>query len=226
MASKSHKIAWVMVAVSLITVSAFALLPSSGDPTTFKTSVFGDTYVSTANPTAMYGRDTSFWVSKVGPVENWGLLSFDVASSLPASVVIVRARIKMLVTQSYGTFPATLVAGRLLADFSEATVTYNTAPAAAFDVSSNTVFTKGPMNGFTAFVDVTQQLRAWRDSGQKTLFGLVLTMDRATANAGIAFASRESTSLDGPILQVFTLPPGQYGYRIPLGETFVVRTSN
>ena len=26
--------------------------------------------------------------------------------------------------------------------------------------------------------------------------------------------------------QVFTLPPGQYGYRIPLGETFVLRTSN
>jgi len=226
MASKSHKIAWVLVAVSLIAVSAFALLPSSGDPTTFKTSATGDTYVSTATPTAAYGGDTILWVSKVGSLENWGLLSFDIASKLPASVVIVKARIKLLVTQSYGTFPATMVAGRLLADFNEATVTYNTAPAAAFDVSSNTVFTRGPMNGFTAFVDVTQQLKAWRDSGQKTLLGLVLTMDRATANAGIAFASRESTNLEGPILQVFTLPPGQYGYRIPLGETFVLRTSN
>ncbi len=226
MASKSYKIAWVMVALSFITVSAFALLPSSGDPTVFRMSAFGDTYVSTANPTAAYGSDTVLWASKVGSVENWGYVSFDVASKLPASVVIVRARIKLLVTQSYGTFPATMVAGRLLADFNEATVTYNTAPAAAFDVSSNTVFTKGPMYGFTAFVDVTQQLMAWRNSGQKTLFGLILAMDRTTANAGIAFASRENTNLEGPVLQVFTLPPGQYGYSIPLGEAFVVRTSN
>ncbi len=225
MISKSHTVAWVMVALSLFAVSAFAVLPSSGDPTVFKMSAFGDTYVSTANPTVSYGRDTVLWVSKVGPVENWGYISFDLASKLPASVVIVRARIKLLVTQSVGTFPATMVAGRLLADFNEATVTYNTAPAAAFDVSSSIVFTKGPMNGFTAFADVTQQLKVWRDSGQKTLFGLVLTMDRATANAGIAFASHENTNVDGPILQVFTLPPGQYGYGIHLGDAFVVRTS-
>jgi len=223
---KSYKVAWVMVAVSLITVSGFALLTSSGDPTTFKVSSVGDTYVSTANPTAAYGKDTDVWVSKVGSVENWGYLSFDIASKLPAGVVIVKARIKLLVDQSYGAFPAQTVMGRLLADFSEATVTYNTAPAASFDVSTKTVFDKRPMLGFTVFVDVTKQLMTWRDSGQRTLFGLVLTMDPATANAGIAFASRENTNLEGPVLQVFTLPPGQYGYSISPGEVFAIRTSN
>ncbi len=158
MAFKSSKVAWVVVAVSLIAVSSFAFLPSSGDPTTFKVSAAGDAYVSTANPTAAYGKDVDVWVSKVGSVENWGYLSFDIASKLPAGVVVVKARLKLLVDQSYGVFPAQTVAGRLLADFNEATLTYNT--------------------------------------------------------------------LEGPVLQVFTLPPGQYGYSISPGEILAVRTSN
>jgi len=226
MAFKSSKVAWVVVAVSLIAVSSFAFLPSSGDPTTFKVSAAGDAYVSTANPTAAYGKDVDVWVSKGGSVENWGYLSFDIASKLPAGVVVVKARLKLLVDQSYGVFPAQTVAGRLLADFNEATLTYNTAPAASFDISTNTLFAKRPMLGFTVFIDVTGQLMTWRNSGQRTLFGLVLTMDHATANAGIAFASRENTLLEGPVLQVFTLPPGQYGYSISPGEILAVRTSN
>jgi len=226
MSFKSYRVAWVMVALSLIIVSSFALLASSGDPTTFKVSAAGDAYVSTANPTAAYGKGTDVWVSKVGSVENWGYLSFDIASKLPAGVAVVRARIRLLVDQSYGAFPAQTVAGRLLADFNEATVTYNTAPAATFDASTNTVFDKRPMLGFTVFVDVTKQLQAWRSSGQRTLFGLVLTMGPATANAGIAFASRENSLLDGPVLQIFTVPPGQYGYSISPRETFGVRSAN
>jgi len=223
---KSYKVAWVMVALSLIAVSGFALLASSGDPTTFKVSASGDAYVSTANPAAVYGKDADVWVSKVGSVENWGYLSFDLASKLPAGAAVVRARIRLLVDQSYGAFPAQTVTGRLLADFNEATVTYNTAPAASFDTSTNTVFDKRPMLGFTVFVDVTKQLQTWRGSGQRTLFGLVLTMDSGTANAGIAFASRENALLDGPVLQIFTVPPGQYGYSISPGEIFAVRSSN
>jgi len=226
MAFRSSKVAWVLVAVSLIAVSSFALLPSSGDPTTFKVSAVGDAYVSTASPTAAYGKDVDVWVSKVGSVETWGYLSFDIASKLPAGVVIVRARIKLLVDQSYGMFPAQTVTGRLLAGFNEATVTYNTAPASSFDKSTNTLFDKRPMLGFTVFIDVTGQLMTWRDTGQRTLFGLVLTMDHATANAGIAFASRENPLLEGPVLQVFTLPPGQYGYSISPGEILAVRESN
>jgi len=223
---RSYKVAWVIVALSLITVSGYALLSSSGDPTTFKVSAAGDAYVSTANPTAAYGKDADVWVSKVGSVENWGYLSFDVASKLPPGVVVVRARIKLLVDQSYGAFPVQTVTGRLLADFNESTLTYNTAPAAAFDTSTKTLFDRRPMLGFTVFVDVTKQLQAWLSSGQRTLLGLVLTMDPATANAGIAFASRENTNLEGPVLQVFTLPPGQYGYNIPREDVFMIRTSN
>src|SRR5437870_4779789 len=83
MAFKSSKVAWVVVAVSLIAVSSFAFLPSSGDPTTFKVSAAGDAYVSTANPTAAYGKDVDVWVSKVGSVENWGYLSLISRLSYP-----------------------------------------------------------------------------------------------------------------------------------------------
>lgn len=226
MAFRSYKVAWAMVALSLITVSGFALLSSSGDSTTFKVSVFADTYVSTANPTAAYGADTVIWVSKGGTAENWGLVSFSAASRLSADAVVVRARVKLLVDQSSGTFPAQTITGRLLADFTEASVTYNTAPAAAFDASTTSLFDKRPMPGFTVFIDVTKQLMAWRNSGQRTNFGLVLTMAAATVNAGIAFASRENPNLEGPVLQVFTVAPGLYGYSIPHGDVFVIRTSN
>src|SRR5437899_1078754 len=205
MAFKSSKVAWVVVAVSLIAVSSFAFLPSSGDPTTFKVSAAGDAYVSTANPTAAYGKDVDVWVSKVGSVENWGYLSFDIASKLPAGVVVVKARLKLLVDQSYGVFPAQTVAGRLLADFNEATLTYNTAPAASFDISTNTLFAKRPMLGFTAFIHVTAHLMTWRNCGQRTLFGPVFTMDPGTANEWLPFASRDHPPLKRPVPHCSTL---------------------
>src|SRR5438445_11495837 len=152
---KSYKVAWVMVALSLIAVSGFALLASSGDPTTFKVSAPGDAYVSTANPAAVYGKDADVWVTKVASDENWRYLSFDLASKLPAGAAVVRARIRLLVDQSYGAFPAQTVTGRLVADFNEATVPSNTPPAASFQRTTPTVFEKRPILGLTDFVEGT-----------------------------------------------------------------------
>src|SRR5438445_4341384 len=106
---KSYKVAWVMVALSLIAVSGFALLASSGDPTTFKVSASGDAYVSTANRPAVYGKDADVWVSKVGSSENGGYLPFVLASKLPAGAGAEKGRLAILVDQSYGAFPTQTV---------------------------------------------------------------------------------------------------------------------
>lgn len=229
MSFRSRKVAWVIVALSFVTVSAFAMIAAS-DPTstTFKFNALRDTSLSTTSPDTVYGGATVLWVSKSGNAQNWGLISFDVASKLQPTDTVISARIKLMVSQSTGSFPATMTTGRLLGDFSEATTTYNTRPAASFDTITSTLFDKQPGPGKAIFVDVTNQLAAWQQSGQRTPFGVELTMSSGTVNAGIAFASRENTYLEGPVIQIFTLPPGQtvYGYTISLGGLFAVRTAN
>lgn len=228
MALSRQKVAWIIVALSLVTVTAFATFVAS-DPTstTFRFGASGDTMVSTASPATAYGGAAVFWVSKSGNAENWGLISFDASSKLQLTDVVVSARLKLIVNSSSGNFPATMLTGRLLSGFNEATVTYNTKPSATFDAATATLFDKQPGPGKAIFVDVTSQVNAWHKSGQTVPFGVELKMSSATANAAVAFASRENPSLEGPVLQIFTLPPGQvYGYVISLGGVFGVRTTN
>lgn len=225
----SHKIAWVIVAVCFVTVSAFAMLASS-DPnaTTLRTGAFGDTTVSSSSPDTNYGYTNTIFVSKSASGANLGLISFDAASLLEPNDVILSARVKLLVVSSTGTFPAVMTTARLLADFSETTVTYSTAPPAAPNPVTSFTFDKRPGPGKTIFLDVTAQFMAWKGSGQQSRFGIQLSMVDSTVNAGVAFASRENTYYEGPVLQIFTLPPGQtpYGYVIWLGGVFAIRPSN
>lgn len=225
----NHKIAWVIVAVCLVTVSAFAMFATS-DPnaTTLRDGAIADTSVSSTSPYTNYGSATMIMVSKTSSGENLGLVAFDPNSVLEAGDIIVSARVKLLVVSSTGTFPAVMNTARLLADFGEMTTTYSTKPAAASDLISTFSFDKRPGPGKTVMIDVTAQLMAWISSGQKTYFGLQLSMDSATANAGVAFASRENTVYEGPVLQIFTLPPGQtpYGYVVWLGGILAIRPAD
>src|SRR3989442_15230271 len=101
--------------------------------------------------------------------------------------------------------------GRLFADLSETTVTFNTMPAVATDVITGLLFDKTPGPGKTVMIDVTQQIKLWRASGQIGNFGIYRARDPATATAGVAFASRDNPTTDSqPTLQIFPLPPGVY----------------
>lgn len=224
---RSHKVAWVIVALSFVTVSAFVMLASSDTPTTLRMGALADTSVSSTSPSTNYGGAPVIWVSRSSAGESLGLMAFDPASKLEPGDIIVSARVKLIVNASTGTFPAVMTTTRLLATFSETTVTYSTKPAAS-DPSTSFSFDRRPGPGKTIFINVTAQLMAWRSSGQKTYFGLQLSMVSSTVNAGVAFASHENAYMEGPVLQIFTVPPGQnpYGYVIWMGGIFAIRPSN
>jgi hypothetical protein len=214
------------VALSLITVIASAIFATS-DPTstTFKVDAYGDTYVSNAAPNTLYGEAPVIWVSSGGDAQNLGLISFDVTSKFEPGEILVSARIRIFVNTSMGTFPATIVAQRLLAGFDEATTTFSTRPPWAADPATSILFDKRPGPGKTIMVDVTKQLAAWLDTGTNTPFGIQFSVSGASAPVGVAFASGENGYQSGPVLQIYTLPPGHTPYGIGLwqGGVFGIR---
>jgi len=95
-----------------------------------------------------------------------------------------------------------------------------------FDTSTTVVFSQPPGVGSQVSVDVTKQIHRWHSYGGPSNYGTVLVMDPAVSNAGVGFASRESTSATGPILEVSYKPNphGIYGYAIePMGAVPVLR---
>src|SRR2546422_5725875 len=97
MGIKYLKAVWVIAALGLVAVSGFAFLGASSDSTTIRFVASADSYVSSVYPTTVYGYGTSFWVSKTGTAENWGLVSFSVYSKLKSTDVIFIARFKLVV---------------------------------------------------------------------------------------------------------------------------------
>jgi len=228
MGFKDRKASWVIVVLCLAFVSAFATFAASTSASTsFKVFPAADTYVASTSPNTAYGDAMTLWVSKSGDSQSWALISFNAASKLRPTDILVGARIKLIVDQGSGTFPAVLTAGQVLQGFSESTTTYNTRPATSFLVSSIVFFDKRPGPDKSVTIDVTKQLMAWDAGGRAGNFGIVLAMDPATRDAGIAFASRENADLRAPFLQIFTVPPGQtpYGYVLGPIENFAMQIS-
>lgn len=151
----------------------------------------GDTYTSSSLPASNFG---SLGAINVG-AGNTGLIRFSLASGLPAGTTspqITKATLYLFVrtVSTPGNINLNLVAGA----WAEATVTGGSAPG----TGAFTANAPSPAAGSWMAVDVTTAVRSWVDNpGQN--FGLALS---PSGGAVAAFDSKESTTGNGPILDI------------------------
>lgn len=222
-------ILWVLVSLALVCVSATAAVTAfNSTPVTFRVPASADTYLSASAPSQSFGSAATLWVSQSSSGgAKWSLLRFDLFGKLRPGDLVVNAKILLTTAAVQGdSWPAALRSGRATTGWSESNATWANAPMLVFDTSTTVVFSQPPGVGSQVSVDVTKQIHRWHSYGGPSNYGTVLVMDPAVSNAGVGFASRESTSATGPILEVSYKPNphGIYGYAIePMGAVPVLR---
>jgi len=229
-AVSNQSLAWVLVAVTLVTVSVMgAVTALQSPPLKFTASASGDTYLSSYAPETPDGTATVLWVSNGGGFINWTLIQFNILGKLRPTDLVMQATMKLTVSDaSAPTWPVVLTTGRTLKAWGENSTTFSSAPKLAFDTSTSTVIgTDGaPSPGDTLTIDVSKQLRRWQSYGGPSNFGTVLLFGPDIGEAAIGLASRENPQLGHPVLEV-TFRPGPrtiYGDALDPFEIALART--
>ncbi|MGQ0797179.1 MAG: DNRLRE domain-containing protein [Methanobacteriota archaeon] len=221
MPSRSRTVAWVFVALALVSVSAFSVVTAlNSPPRTFFARVAGDTTLSTFNADDPQGRETTLTVSRSGGELNWSLIQFNLNGQLRPGDLIKEARVQFHVVSASGAdFPATIVTGRLLTSWSENTASFETKPLMAFDTRTATLVRELPEPGAGIWIDVSKQLMRWHSYGGPSNFGTVLQIASDVDDATLSFASKENAQYTGPRMQVQYSPgpPSLYGYVLESG---------
>ena len=219
---------WIAVVASLVSVSALSVVTAlNSEPKVFFVRASGDTTLSTFFADEPMGRDDTLWLTAADGELNWSLVSFNLAGQLRPGDLIREARVQFHVVTSQGTaFPATIVTGRLLKSFSEASTTWDTKPLMGFDTRTATIVKAPPEPGAGIWIDVSKQLHRWHSYGGPSNFGTVLQLitDSAlqlngTAGASLGLASRENVDYQMPRIQISYAPgpPSLYGYLVESG---------
>jgi len=183
-----------------INVTVGCTAPPATAHTVTLTSV-ADSYLNEASVNSNYGSATSFTVGTNSLLKrSAGLVKFDV-SSIPASAIVTKARMRVFVTASVG---AGIIAGsipigvyKLLANWSESTVNWTNYSNPAYGAAVNSAVTTAPLASPVVLewsLPITL-INEWRDSVPKPNYGLVLYYEGSFANLNVTIASKENATV-------------------------------
>jgi hypothetical protein len=196
-----------MVAVSLIAASAFTVVTAlNPQPNVFFANASADTYISTLSRDQPQGGSDTLWISSVDQQESWTIISFNFGGKLRQDMMVSDARIQLTTLSMDGTFPTTIIAGRVLETWSEATATWDNAPEFGFDTRTATIVKDPRLTGEALWIDVTRILNRWHLFGGPSTFSVVLNISTDVDGASLAFASLQNQDFRGPRIQVKYLP--------------------
>ena len=180
-------------------LAAFAMSTALSPAHAVLSPLMQDTFTMSSAPTTAYGGWGSINVNGSGAR---GLLSFDLASVLPAGTTVAQVqKASLIVFVEWMDAPGSLEFVRLTAPFNEGTTAANTYPAHTGMGTGKTAALVGSVRPMT--VDVTDLVKATMTAGSTTL-GLAVLPAAATPGVAVQLGSKEGKR---PAMLDITLSP-------------------
>jgi CSLREA domain-containing protein len=131
------------------------------------------------------------------------LIRFNLGAALPSEAIIESARMELYLEGSQGAGSVNLVASRILQDWTEGSVTWNTRPSTGSPTASGLF---GASTGYQG-MDVTQIAKAWHNAPH---YGLELRGPGAETTYSRVFESREHGERPPRLIVNYHLPAPTY----------------